>query len=135
MHARIAYINYTKKLRIFNILNYFCVVYKLPADGIMKAGDKLCVFQVLDHAPCIESLIVCSDIQSCRHRYFWVINWLAAEGDRLLWDWIEMSDTLKYVYFEYWCHKYYCIKLRGDIEGFMKLKSLKTSLRAYNSLP
>ncbi len=27
MRARIAYINYTKKLRIFNILNCFCVVY------------------------------------------------------------------------------------------------------------
>ncbi len=27
MHARIAYINYTKTLRIFNILNLFCVVY------------------------------------------------------------------------------------------------------------
>ncbi len=31
MRARIAYINYTKKLRIFNILNYFCVVYMLNA--------------------------------------------------------------------------------------------------------
>ncbi len=27
MRARIAYINYTKKLRIYNILNLFCVVY------------------------------------------------------------------------------------------------------------
>ena len=27
MRARIAYIDYTKRLRIFNILNYFCVVY------------------------------------------------------------------------------------------------------------
>ncbi len=27
MRTRIAYINYTKKFRIFNILNYFCVVY------------------------------------------------------------------------------------------------------------
>ena len=27
MRARIAYINYTKKLRIFNILNLFWVVY------------------------------------------------------------------------------------------------------------
>ncbi len=27
MCARIAYVNYTKKLRIFNILNFFCVVY------------------------------------------------------------------------------------------------------------
>ncbi len=28
-YMRIAYINYTKKLRIFNILNLFCVVYVL----------------------------------------------------------------------------------------------------------
>ncbi len=29
MRARIAYIDYTKKLRIFDILNYFCVVYMM----------------------------------------------------------------------------------------------------------
>ncbi len=29
MRARTAYINYTKKLRIFNILNFYCVVYML----------------------------------------------------------------------------------------------------------
>ncbi len=29
MRAHIAYINYTKQIRIFNILNYFCVVYIL----------------------------------------------------------------------------------------------------------
>ncbi len=27
IRARIVYMNYTKKLRIFNILNLFCVVY------------------------------------------------------------------------------------------------------------
>ncbi len=32
MRARIAYINYTKKLRIFNIINLFCVVYMNQND-------------------------------------------------------------------------------------------------------
>ncbi len=32
MHARIAYINYTKKLGIFNILNLFCVVYMFALE-------------------------------------------------------------------------------------------------------
>ncbi len=34
MRACIAYINYTKKLRIFNILNYFCVVYIMGMPNV-----------------------------------------------------------------------------------------------------
>ncbi len=34
MRARIAYINYTKKLGIFNILNLFCAVYIAKKKGV-----------------------------------------------------------------------------------------------------
>ncbi len=45
MRARIAYINYTKKLRIFNILNYFCVVYVTKTKPLMsETSTALCPF-------------------------------------------------------------------------------------------
>ncbi len=34
IRARIAYISYTKMLTIFNILNFFCVVYLLTCDAL-----------------------------------------------------------------------------------------------------
>ncbi len=41
MRARIAYINYTKNLRIFNILKYFCVVYVNDLPQCVEAAAKL----------------------------------------------------------------------------------------------
>ena len=44
MRAHIAYINCTKKLRIFNILNYFCVVY--VQDKAFVSEDKDSTFKM-----------------------------------------------------------------------------------------
>ncbi len=42
MRTRIAYINYTEKLRIFNILNYFCVVYLIGLGRLHILSKKKC---------------------------------------------------------------------------------------------
>ncbi len=53
MRAHIAYINYTKQLRIFHILHYFCVVY------ISKTGNRLEIpscFLVSRKCICIQKM-------------------------------------------------------------------------------
>ena len=51
MRARIAYINYAKKLRIFNILNLFCVVYMYVLQKARAVGWRTSMIGKLSLAP------------------------------------------------------------------------------------
>ncbi len=56
MRARIAYINYTKKLRIFNSLNFFCVVYHNIVNVNTSRVIALCFFLFISrHEPLIKT--------------------------------------------------------------------------------
>ncbi len=51
MRARIEYINYAKKLRIFNILNLFCVVYMYVLQKARAVGWRTSMIGKLSLAP------------------------------------------------------------------------------------
>ncbi len=90
MRARIAYINYTKKLRIFNILNYFCVMYMYMYVYIYT-GMGFCPGGYSYHLT-IDTFTVCFE-STCNDWFSHYIFTFKEPGESN--DWISWGKALK----------------------------------------